>query len=283
VPATTYRISYRPVSTVVYMPVVGIDPRSGCAVTTYRPARTWSYQASLVPYQAGYTPVAAGACGSCSGCAPCSGYSSPCGGCSACGTSYGGCSSCTTGVSSGYVASSGCSSCAAGPAPLAGTLLPGPGDMSRPPLASSPSTAAQAPVTIGAPRAAPLGAPPEVPKTYAAPAPGAPAAPISPSAPAAGGSSSGTMYRLPAPSDGNQAVEPPTIQGVPPLPSPPSGPQLTPSPRPDNEKTTARPVLQATYFQLLPSPPATVPAQLISAPERAAPQHVEIDWHHADN
>ena len=37
--------------------------------------------------------------------------------------------------------------------------------------------------------------------------------------------------------------------------------------RPENEnRTTSRPVLQATYFQLLQSPPASVPAQMISAP-----------------
>ena len=73
------------------------------------------------------------------------------------------------------------------------------------------------------------------------------------------------------------------IQGVPPLPSSPGGPQLDPppSPRPE-EKTTSRPVLQAMYFQLLPSPPASVPAQLISTPVRTAPQEVEIGWRHAD-
>ena len=90
VPTATYRISYRPVPTVAYMPVVSIDPCSGCAVTTYRPTQTWTYRASLVPYptyQVGYAPVAVGGCGSCGGCAPCSGYSS----------SYGGCSSCADG------------------------------------------------------------------------------------------------------------------------------------------------------------------------------------------
>ena len=76
-PTATYRISYRPVPTVAYMPVVGIDPCSGCAVTTYRPTRAWTYQASLLPYstyRVGYAPVVVG-CGSCGG-APCSGYSS---------------------------------------------------------------------------------------------------------------------------------------------------------------------------------------------------------------
>ena len=68
-PTTTYRISYRPVPTVTYMPVVTVDPCSGCAVTTYRPTQAWTYQASLVPsvtYRAGYAPVAAGVgCGGC--------------------------------------------------------------------------------------------------------------------------------------------------------------------------------------------------------------------------
>ena len=77
-PIATYRISYRPVPTVAYMPVVGIDPCSGCAVTTYRPTRAWTYQAALVPYpnyQVGYDPIVGyGACGSCGGCAPCGGY-----------------------------------------------------------------------------------------------------------------------------------------------------------------------------------------------------------------
>ncbi len=104
-PTATYRISYRPVPTVAYMPVVGLDPYSGCTVTSYQPTRAWTYQV-------GYAPVPV---------APCSGYStsysgcSSCGascGCSSCGTSYGGCSSCSAGVSSTYVTSGGCSSCA---------------------------------------------------------------------------------------------------------------------------------------------------------------------------
>ena len=100
----------------------------------------------------GYAPVAVGVapCGSCGGCAPCSGYSASCGGFAACGTSYsgcsscgcgtsyGGCSSCNAGVSSSYVPSSGCSSCAFMPAPLSGTPLPGPSDMSQPPTSLSP-------------------------------------------------------------------------------------------------------------------------------------------------
>ena len=293
-PTATYRISYRPVPTVAYMPVVGIDPYSGCAVTTYRPTRTWTYQAALLPYapyQVGYAPVALGACGSCGGCAPCGGCSSSCGGCAACGTassgcsscgtSYGGCSSCNTGVSSGYGTSSGCSSCAAGPAPLSRTPLPGPSDMSQPPASYSPSTIPPAPVTIGAPAAVPAtsGSSPERARTYG---PGAPAAPISPSAPA-GPLPSGTSYRVPTTSETIRTVEPPRIQDVPPIPGPQPSP--TPNPPPENQnRVTSRPVLQATYFQLLQSPPASVPAQTISAPSRTPPQPVEDSgWQHADN
>src|SRR5208282_5125102 len=117
-PTATYRISYRPLPTVAYMPVVGVDPCSGCAVTTYRPTTAWTYRASLASYptyRVGYAPMAVsavscapcsscGACSSCGGCAPCSGYSPSCGGCSACGASCGGCSSCGTNYG-------GCSSC----------------------------------------------------------------------------------------------------------------------------------------------------------------------------
>ncbi len=306
-PAATCRISYRPVSTVTYMPVASIDPCSGCAVTTYRPTTAWTYRAALVPYpayQVGYAPVAVsvGSCGSCGGCAPCSGYSASCGGCascgaccggcsscdtsyggcSSCGTSYGGCSSCNAGVSGGYVTSGGCSSCASSLAPLSSTPLPGPGDMSRPPAAlSSPATTSQ-PATIGPPTQAPSipAAPSEPARTYS---PGTIGAPISPSAPGTGTSPSGTSYRNPATGDGSRTVEPLRIDNVPSIP----GPQLSPMPaaHPENEnRTTARPVLRANYFQLLPSPPASIPAQLISAPVPAAAQHVDDSgWQHVDN
>ncbi len=305
-PTATYRISYRPVPTVAYMPVVGIDPCSGCAVTTYHPTRAWTYQASLQPYptyRVGYVPatVGVGACGSCGGCAPCSGYATSCGGCSTCGTNYSGCSTCGTnyggcstcgtsytgcsacnaGVSSGYAPSGGCSSCATSPAPLSGTPLPGPSDMSQPPATYSPSTVSSAPVTIGPPAAAPMspGALPERARTYA---PDATPAPIPPGVPAAP-APSGTSYRVPTSGEAIRTVEPPRIEDVPPVP----GPQLSPTPnlRPENEnRTTARPVLQAMYFQLLQSPPASVPAQTISAPLRAAPQPVDDSgWKHVDN
>ncbi|MEI8374224.1 MAG: hypothetical protein WCJ35_15485 [Planctomycetota bacterium] len=279
-PTATYRISYRPVPTVAYMPVVGIDPCSGCAVTTYRPTRAWTYQASLLPYstfRVGYAPVGFGSCGSC---APNNGYSASYGGCVPRG--MGGCSSCNTGVSSGYVPSNGCSSCASSPVPLSGTPLPRPSDMSQPPVASPPLTAPSLPATIGPPTAAPLtpGSSLEVPKTYG---PGATSAPISPSAPGAG-TSSGTFYRGPVSNEGSSGVEPLRIQNIPPISN---GPQLSPSPnaRPEKEnRTTSRHVLQATYFQLLQSPPASVPAQMIATPVRTTPQPVDDSgWQHADH
>ena len=70
IPAAAVRVSYRPATmgtwcpTVAYMPVVSVDPCSGCAVTTYRPTQAWTYQASLAPYptyRVGYAPVAVGA------------------------------------------------------------------------------------------------------------------------------------------------------------------------------------------------------------------------------
>ena len=274
-PTATYRISYRPVPTVAYMPVVSIDPCSGCAVTTYRPTRAWTYQASLLPYstyRVGYAPAVMGF-SSCGSYAPSIG----------CSTSYGGCSSCNTGVANGYVTSGGCSTCASSPVPLSGTLLPRPGDMSQPPVASPLSSAPSLPATIGPPTTAPLtpGSSSEVPKTYG---PGATGAPISPSAPGAGALPSGTFYRVPASSEGSRGVEPLRIQNIPPVSN---GPQLSPTPnaRPENEnRTTSRHVLQATYFQLLQSPPKSVPAQMIATPARIVPQSVDDSgWQHADN
>jgi hypothetical protein len=122
------------------------------------------------------------------------------------------------------------------------------------------------------------GSSPEPARTYV---PGAGGAPISPSAP---GGSSGTFYRLPPSNEASRTVEPLRIQNIPPVNN---GPQLSPTPNahPESEnRTTARPVLQATYFQLLQSPPASVPAQTISVPRRTAPQAVDDSgWQHADN
>ncbi len=239
VPTATYRISYRPVPTVAYMPVVGTDPCSGCAVTTYRPTQTWTYQASLVPYspyRVGYAPVAVGVapCGSCGGCAPCSGYSASCGGCAACGTSYGGCSSCgcgtsyggcsscNAGVSSGYVPSGGCSSCAS----TSGAAV-------RHAAARTErhESASDYVITLEHSRARP-GSSSAPARTYV---PGATEAPISPSAPASP-SSSGTSYRGSIPSEAIRTVEPPRIEDIPPIPGPQLGP--TPNPRPENENRT---------------------------------------------
>ncbi len=149
--------------------------------------------------------------------------------------------------------------------------------MSQPPVLMSPS-----PATIGQPTVAPAmpAAPSEPAKTYV---PDAIGPPISPSAPGVRTSPLGTSYRVPATGEGGRAAEPLRIDNVPSV----LGPQLspTPAPRPDNEnRTTARPVLQANYFQLLPSPPASVPAQLISAPRPDAPRRVDDSgWQHADN
>ena len=76
-----YRIAYRPVATVAYMPVTSVEPCSGFAVTMYQPAPTWTYYGSLVPYTAAYAAPACSRCGGCSscGCAVPSGYS-PCSG-----------------------------------------------------------------------------------------------------------------------------------------------------------------------------------------------------------
>jgi hypothetical protein len=110
--------------------------------------------------------------------------------------------------------------------------------------------------------------------------PGATTVPIAPSA--SGSGASGTSYRPPTTLDGgNGGTEPVQIQNIPPVPS---GPQLgpTPSTRPENERTTSRPVLQASYFQLLPSSPPSVPAQAISAPVHT-PRVMDGGWQHVDN
>jgi hypothetical protein len=256
-PATTYRIAYRPVPTVTYMPVTATDPCSGCAVTTYRPMRAWTYYGSLVPYQVGYAaPVcpttSCGAISNCCGYAPPSGYSMSCPCTSV--VPMGGCSSCCSAAPGGYVPSSGCSSCTASPA-----VLPGPAEMSQPPIVTSPAP------TLGAPAAAPNSG--EIPRTYP---PGTVSPPIAPGAPAAaapnGNSADVRGYRPPTANDASHTIEVPRIQGVPPLAN---GPQLGPSPAPRPEgadRLTARPVPRSGYFQLLPPPPATVPVQTVGLP-----------------
>jgi hypothetical protein len=143
-------------------------------------------------------------------------------------------------------------------------------------------TTPSGPTMIGPPAAPPAtpGTAPEPARTYV---PGATGAPIAPGAPGAEASPSGRYYRGPASTDGSGATEPLKIQHIPPVPN---GPQLSPaapSTRPENERTTSRPVLRATYFQLLPSPPPSTPAQLISAPVRTAAHVDDSDWKHVDN
>ena len=155
--------------------------------------------------------------------------------------------------------------------------MPAASDMSRPPATYSPSLAPSAPTMMGPPAAAP-GPSSGPPRTFA---PGAPGAPAAPSAP--GGGSSGAFYRVPNSNEASRSVEPLRIQNIPPVNN---GPQLSPTPsaHPENEnRTTSRPVLQATYFQLLQSPPAAVPAQTISAPgPTARPPVDDSGWEHAD-
>lgn len=301
-PRAAYRIAYRPVATVAYLPVTSVEPCSGCAVTMYQPSPTWTYYGSLVPYTAAYAAPACSSCGGCSscGCAVPSGYSpcgcSPCGcsscgcgasGCPTCGTSYGGCSSCSAGmvggyvvpggcpscsagVSGGYVAPGGCSSCTAGT-----TVLPGPAEMSQPPaqtlgIPAAPMTSSPTPAaTLGQPAIAPS-APGETPPTYA---PHTVPAPVAPGAP--GGSSNNSTdtrsYRVPTTIDAGRTVQPPRVEGIPPLPE---GPQLSAPPAPQpagsdhgSDRVTSQPAIHAGYFQLLPSPPSTVPAQTVGLPK----------------
>ena len=177
--------------------------------------------------------------------APCSGYSSSCG-CSSCGASYGGCSSCNAGVSGGYTTSSGCSSCTAG-----GTVLPGPAEMSQPPIGSPITTGPSARVILGSPAAAPNSSG-ERPQTYG---PGSSAPPIAPGAPTEAAPKAGPgdsrSFRPPT-NDASHTIDPPRIQGVPPVVN---GPQLgpaAPAPRPEgSDLMTARPVPNPGYFELL--------------------------------
>ena len=278
VPTATYRISYRPVPTVAYMPVVSIDPCSGCAVTTYRPTRAWTYQASLVPYptyRVGYAPRVAA-----------------CGGCLrqlrrllvrslrrlfVVRRHYGGCSSCGTITAAARRATPVSPAAMSRRAdahrvprvrpPLSGTLLPGPGDMSRPPATYSPSTAPRRRRRLARRRACrqrPV-LHPECPR----PTPPAPLRPDLAECARAGASPSGTSYRGPAVQRGQPhcraAADPEHPASSQQSQRSATGPP--PLPRPENEnRTTSRPVLQATYFQLLPSLRPSVPAQLISAP-----------------
>ncbi len=160
--------------------------------------------------------------------------------------------------------------------------MPGPAEMSQPPVTSSTTIIPSAPATLGAPTLAP-NTPIEAPaKTYA-PNSGTP--PIAPGARAGanGNSTDGRSFRLPAATEAGRAVDPPHVQGVPPVVN---GPSLTPTPAPRPEGTdrvTSNPVIRASYFQLLPPPPASVPVQAVSAP--SAPSNLPADdagWVHVE-
>jgi hypothetical protein len=128
--AAPYRAYYRPA--VAYMPVVGVNSCTGCAVTAYRPVQAWAYPAYRVAYAAPYAAPYA-SCGQCAMPSPCAGScGSPCSG----GCASGGC------AVSGYVPASGCSTC--GVPAEAATQMPTRADMSAPanlaPAAERPST-----------------------------------------------------------------------------------------------------------------------------------------------
>ena len=262
VPQTAYyRPFLFPARTITYMPVATVDPYSGYTVTRYARTQAWTYPGSLVPYStyrvAYSTPWVAGY----SSCSSCGGYA----GCSSCGTSYGGCSSCgvasgcsSCGVSSGCDSgcSSGCSSCGVSSGCDSGcaasVVTP-----SSPAVIRSPEPA-PAPTTIAPPVLPPAGAgsPSDNGKTFA---PGAAPTPATPSIPTP--APTGDRYNdrfTPKTTEGGPAALPrATIEGVPPM----EGPRLLPTPvKPDAENHTAsRPVHQAMYFQLIPSPPKVTP------------------------
>jgi hypothetical protein len=148
--------------------------------------------------------------------------------------------------------------------------LPGPAEMSQPPITSSTTTAPATGATLGAPALAPT-APVEAPaKTYA---PGSGTAPIAPGAPAANGNSTDShSFRVPSATEAGRTVDPPHVQGVPPVVN---GPSLTPTPAPrpeGSDRVTSNSVMRASYFQLLAPPPATVPVQTVSAPIQSVPE-----------
>jgi hypothetical protein len=97
-------------------------------------------------------------------------------------------------------------------------------------------------------------------------------APVAPGAAPAGngGTSDNRSIHMPSATEAGRTIEQPQVQGVPPVFN---GPSLTPTPAPRPEGTdrvTSRPVIRASYFQLLPPPPATVPAQTVSRPSASS-------------
>jgi hypothetical protein len=155
--------------------------------------------------------------------------------------------------------------------------------MSQPPVASSTTTIIQsapatAPATLGAPALAPP-ATNEIPKTYA---PGGGPAPVAPSAPAAAPSTDNRSIRMPSATEAGRTVDPPHVQGVPPVVN---GPSLspTPAPRPEGtDRVTSRGVIRASYFQLLAPPPATVPVQTVSQPSATNLPADDGGWVHVE-
>jgi hypothetical protein len=240
---TTYSPPY--VAAPMYAPAPAVGCGSCCAPQTccyappvtyrafYRPA--WTYQANLVPY-ASYRVVYSNPCTT--GCAPCMTGCAPCAsGCSPCGA--GGCGAGGCGVSS-YV-SPGCSSCGvpAAPAPtyappVMAPAQPSPSNMGFPPP-GAPLTVppAGAPVTTGPPATE-----------------GGPAVTV----PIPDGSTPPKTFdngrNLPAP------TAPPAGTGI--RPNSTSAPAWAPP-----DRTASRPVQQATYFQLIDSPPKTVPVHQV--------------------
>ena len=197
--------------------------------------------------------------------APPSGYSScsSCGGCSACGSSFGGCPSCSAGANGSFAPASGCPSCTAGT-----TVLPGPAAVAQPPLGrrlAAPMTTGPAPgTTIGPPATAP-GPAEAAPPTYA-PNSGNP--PIAPSCAERFRRQFQRQPDLALAYDQRCKPSDRIAQGQR-RSAGDRGPQLSPPPvpRPEgSDRMTSRPV-SPSYFQLLPSPPATVPAQTVGLPK----------------
>jgi hypothetical protein len=125
----------------------------------------------------------------------------------------------------------------------------------------------QPPATLGTPTPPPAlpNSSSETPHTYGS---GSGSAPISPSAPTpaapSGPPADRHSYRLPDAIDTSHAIEGPRIEGVPPVVDKPQHDPTPAAPTGTPDRVTSRPVIQAGYFQLLSSPPATVPVQPVS-------------------
>ena len=145
---------------------------------------------------------------------------------------------------------------------VGGTVLPGPADMSQPP-APVPSTTIipSAPVTLGTPA---LGADGRRSKPQPRPTPNSgesrrslPSASRLPTE----AWTDNRSFRLPAATEAGCTVEPPHVQGVPPVVDGPKLMAPAPAPLPDgSDRVTSLPVLARAISNSLPPPPATVPA-----------------------